>query len=179
MPKNRDATGIGKSKLEAYRCGSRGSRSRDCSKNVIVSHKRRGISRSWSRHVLNPFARFAVNDAEDGLAGAVCRGYIKSIVAGVVPNLIATAHLRDHIDDMAIDGIHNVRSPARRYEEALKWPEHDAIHPAGAAGYRIFLRHPHAPGIDDSHVWRRGRYSNEEPVKLVVPPWLFQACSVG
>src|SRR5437867_452255 len=81
MPKNGDATGIGKSKLEAYRCRSRGSRSRDCSKNVIVSHKRRGISRSWSRDVLNPLARFAVNDAEDRLAGAVCGGYVKSIVA--------------------------------------------------------------------------------------------------
>src|SRR2546422_8787528 len=94
MPKNRDATGIGKSKLEAYRCGSRSGRSRDCSKNVIVSHKRRGISRSWSRHVLNPFARFAVNDAEDGLAGAVCRGYIKPVSPAFEPTLFATPTLR-------------------------------------------------------------------------------------
>src|SRR5437870_10233010 len=115
MPKNRDATGIGKSKLEAYRCGSRGGRSRNCSENVIVSHKRRGISRSWRRHVLNPVARVAVNDAEDRLAGAVGRGHVISIVARVVPNLIATAHLRDHVDDMAIDGIHDIRSAARRY----------------------------------------------------------------
>src|SRR5439155_17387170 len=179
MPKNRDATGIGKSKLEAYRCGSRGSRSRDCSKNVIVSHKRRDVSDSWSRHVLNQCARIAVNDAEDGLAGTVGRSYVKSIVAGVVPNLIATADLRDHIDDTPIDGVHDVRSPARRYEQALKWPEHDAIHAAGAAGYPIFLGYPHASGIDDSHVWRRRRYSHEEPVKLGVPPWLFQACRIG
>ena len=179
MPKNGDATGIGKSKLEAYRCRSRGSRSRDCSKNVIVSRKRSDVSDSWSRHVLNPGARFGVNDAEDGLARAVGRGYVKSIVAGVEPNLIATADLCDHIEDTPIDGIHDVRSAARRYEQALKWPEDDPIHAAGAAGYPIFLRHPHAPGIDDSHVWRRCRDSDEEPVKLVVPPWLFQACSVG
>src|SRR5438093_13753731 len=113
MPKNRDATGIGKSKLEAYRCGSRSGRSRDCSKNVIVSHKRRDVSDSWSRHVLNPCARLAVNDAEDGLAVAVGRSDVESIVAGVVPNLIATADLRDHVDDMAIDGIHDVRPAAR------------------------------------------------------------------
>ncbi len=36
MPENRDATGILKPKLEAYRCGSRGSRCRDCRKNVVV-----------------------------------------------------------------------------------------------------------------------------------------------
>src|SRR6266566_2508010 len=162
MPKNGDATGIVKSKLAAYRC-SRGSssRSRDCSKNVIVSRKRSDVSDSWSRHVLNPGARFGVNDAEDGLARAVGRGYVKSIVAGVEPNLIATADLCDHIEDTPIDGIHDVRSAARRYEQALKWPEHDAIHAAGAAGYPIFLGYPHASGIYDSHVWRRRRHSHE------------------
>src|SRR5262249_38993323 len=179
MSKNGDATGILKSKLEAYRCGSRGSRSCDCSENVIVSHKRRRISRSWSRHVLNPLARFAVDDAEDRLAGAIGRGYIKSVVARVVPNLIATADLRDHIDDTAIDGIHDIRSAARGDEQALKWPEHDAIHSHTTAGNSVFLRYPPAARVDDSHVWRRCRHSHEEPVKLAVPPWLFQACSVG
>src|SRR5213594_801844 len=179
MPKNRDATGIGKSKLDAYRCGSRGSRSRDCSKNVIVSHKRRDISDSWSRHVLNPCARFRVDDAQDGLTGAVGRCYVIPVVSRVVPDLIATADLLDHVDDTPIDGVHDVRSAARRYEQALKWPEHDAIHAAGAAGYPIFLGYPHASGIDDSHVWRRRRHSHEEPVKLGVPPWLFQTCRIG
>src|SRR5207249_9457148 len=102
MPKNGNATGILKSKLETYRCGSQGSRSRDCGKNVIVSHKRSGISRSWSRHVLNPLARCGVDDAEDRLARAVRRGHIKAIVARVVPDLIATAYLRDHLGATSI-----------------------------------------------------------------------------
>src|SRR5437870_12989221 len=168
MPKNRDATGIGKSKLEAYRCGSRGSRSRDCSKNVIVSHKRRDVSDPWSRHVLNQCARIAVNDAEDGLAGTVGRSYVKSIVAGVVPNLIATADLRDHIDDTPIDGVHDVRSPARRYEQALKWPEHDAIHAAGAGGYPIFLGYAYAAGGEEIHEGLGRRLGHEELVQCGV-----------
>src|SRR5205814_6942834 len=99
--------------------------------------------------------------------------------SGVVPHLIATTDLRDHIDDVAIDGIHNVGSATRRHQHPLKWSEHDAIHATGTVGYPIFLCYPHAPGIDDSDIWRRCRHGDEKPVELGIPPWLLQACSVG
>ena len=175
MAKDGNATCIGKSKLKAYRRRSHGSRRRHCSKDVIIALKRRDISDSWSRHVLKPRARVPADNPEDGLAGAISRGYVVLIVPGVVPNLIATTDLRDHIDDVAIDGIHDVGPATRRHQHALKWAEYYAIHATGTVGYPIFLCYPHAPGIDDSNIWRRCRHSDKKPVKLGIPPWLFQA----
>ena len=179
MAKDGNATCIGKSKLKAYRRGSHGSRCRHCSKDVIIALKGRDISDSWSRHILNPSARVPVDNPENRLAGAIGRCYVESIVSGVVPHLITTSDLRDHIDDVAIDGIHNVGSATRRHQHPLKWSEHDAIHATGTVGYPIFLCYPHAPGIDDSDIWRRCRHGDEKPVELGIPPWLLQACSVG
>src|SRR2546428_538907 len=166
MAKDGNATCVGKSKLEAYRCRSHGSRRRHCGKDVIIALKRRDVSDSWSRHVLNQRARLPVDNPEHRLAGAIGRGHVVSIVSAVVPNLIATTDLRDHIDDVAIDGIHDVGSATRRHQHALKWSEHDAIHAAGTAGYPIFLCYLHAPGIDNSDIWRRCGHGAEKPVKL-------------
>ena len=128
---------------------------------------------------MDPRARVPVDHSEDRLAGAVGGRYVVSIVSGVVPYLITTAHLRDHIDDVAIDGIHDVGPAARRHQHALKWSEDDAIHVgARTAGDRIFLGHPHAPGIDDSDIWGSCRHGDEKTVKLGIPPRLLQACGV-
>ena len=107
---------------------------------------------------MDPRARVPVDHSEDRLAGAVGGRYVVSIVSGVVPYLITTAHLRDHIDDVAIDGIHDVGPATGRHEHALKWSEDDAIHAAGAVGYPISLCDLQAPGIDESDIWRRCRH---------------------
>src|SRR5260370_327054 len=132
---------------------------------MVGSLMRCHISDSWSGNVLNPSTRCSIDNSEDRLAGTIGRGYVVSVVSVAEPNLIATTDLRDGIDDVAIDGIHDVGSATRRHQHALKWSEYHAIHAGVAVGYRIFLRYLHVPGIDDGDIWRSCRHSDEKAVK--------------
>src|SRR5436190_2353570 len=109
VAEDRDAARARNPELRAHRYISRtGGRSSHRSKDVVISCKRRWISDTVCRDVLQPLAGLRIDYTQLGYAGRIHSGYIESVVAGVVPNLIATRDLRDGVDEAAIDCIQDI-----------------------------------------------------------------------
>src|SRR5262249_25396853 len=70
--------------------------------DAVVLWKRRGVSASHVWHVLKPFAVLRINDAErlHRRGSGIRPGNVKATVDWVVPDLIASTDLLDHIEQL-------------------------------------------------------------------------------
>src|SRR5205823_4097118 len=77
--------------------------------DLVIDRIRRDRVRAGpSGHVLDPFVGHRVDDPEDRPGRVVARGDVIVLVAGVVPDLISAADLRDRRDDRAGASVHDL-----------------------------------------------------------------------
>src|SRR2546428_10891383 len=120
--------------------------------DLVVDRIRGDRVRVWTgRHVLDPGVGHRVDDSEHRAARIVARRHVVVLVAGVVPDLVRSADLRDRRDDVTAARVHHLYRGrvAAAEQQVLLRAEGDASRPRipygeephARSGPRMHTRH--------------------------------------